>query len=69
MSNWLRKAEEKAGVDRAGWHAFRRGWATLRKSYPLKDVAAAGGWRDTTSLLRAYTHSDPETILGVVNHR
>ena len=42
---WLRLAEEKAALDHvagSGWHAFRRAWATLRKSYPLKDVAAAG---------------------------
>ena len=66
---WLRLAEEKADLDRingSGWHAFRRAWATLRKSYPLKDVAAAGGWKDTVSLLKAYQHADPETILGVV---
>ena len=71
MSRWLRKAEKKAGIDRVvgwGWHAFRRGWATARKGFPLTDVAEAGGWRDTASLLTAYTHADPETVLGVVVH-
>jgi hypothetical protein len=34
------------------WHIFRRVWATERKDLPLKDVAAAGGWRDTSTLLR-----------------
>jgi hypothetical protein len=48
------------------WHAFRRGWATARKPYPLKDVAAAGGWRDTATLLRCYQHADPESTLAVV---
>jgi len=29
-------------------------------------VAAAGGWKDTVSLKRAYQHADPDTILSVV---
>ena len=75
---WLRLAEERADLDRikgAGWHAFRRAWATLRKEFPLKDVAAAGGWRDTTSLLRAYMHSDsiphplPHSESGSISER
>lgn len=69
VSRWLREAEEEANLEKipgGGWHAFRRAWATARKNYPLKDVAVAGGWKDTTCLLRAYTHSDPETVLGVV---
>ena len=28
------------------WHAFRRLWATERKAFPVKGVAAAGGWKD-----------------------
>jgi hypothetical protein len=28
--------------------------------------AAAGGWKDTSSLKRAYEQADPETILKVV---
>jgi hypothetical protein len=34
---------------------------------PLKDVAAAGGWKDTASLLACYHHADPETAFRVVN--
>lgn len=48
------------------WLARLRGWATERKTYPLKDVAAAGGWKDTQSLLNCYTHADPDTVLSVV---
>ena len=44
---------------------FRRVWATERKDLPLKDVAAAGGWRDTTTLLR-YQQPDEETLREVV---
>jgi hypothetical protein len=45
---WLRRAEELAEVahlDGGAWHPFRRGRATLRKSYPDVDVARTGGWR------------------------
>jgi hypothetical protein len=38
-----------------------RNWATERKELPLKDVAAAGGWKDVTTLLTCYQHAD-ETI-------
>ena len=47
------------------WHMFRRVWATERKDYPLKDVAAAGGWRDTSTLLR-YQQPDTATMRRVV---
>ena len=70
VGRWLRKAEEKAELTHlpgGGWHAFRRGWATARKHFPLKDVAEAGGWKDTASLQRSYTHTDPRTVFGVVN--
>ena len=44
------------------WHALRRKWATERKGYPINDLAAAGGWRDTPTLLASYLQTDPETI-------
>lgn len=44
---------------------FRRVWATERKDLPLKDVAAAGGWRDTTTLLR-YQQPDEATLRRVI---
>lgn len=68
--NWIRRAEKLAGVPelRGGkWHPFRRGWATARKHYPLKDVAEAGGWRDTGTPQRSYLHTDAATVLPVVN--
>jgi len=66
----LLKAEKAAGlehIDGAGWHAFRRAWATRRKHFPLKDVAAAGGWKDTAALRECYQHADAGTVLDVVN--
>jgi hypothetical protein len=48
------------------WHTWRRKWATERKDLPLKDVAAAGGWRDFRTLLRSYQQVDSTTIVRVV---
>ena len=48
------------------WHAYRRKWATERKDLPLKDVAAAGGWKDVTTLLTCYQHADEATMLKVM---
>ena len=67
--NYLRQAEAAAGVDKLDgslWHAYRRKWATERKELPLKDVAAAGGWKDLTSLLTCYQHADEATMLKVM---
>ena len=66
---WLREAEELAGLEpQKGslWHAYRRKWATERKHLPDVDVAAAGGWRETGSLKRAYQQTDEATMLAVV---
>ncbi len=68
-ARWLRDAEELAELEpQEGslWHAFRRGWATARKYLPDVDVAAAGGWKETTSLKRAYQQADQDTMLEVV---
>ncbi len=71
LDAWLRRAHRKAGVEpRPGglWHPIRRKWVTERKGYPLKDVAAAGGWRDEQTVLRAYQQADAETVRQVVLH-
>lgn len=59
---WLMEAERLAGIthqQHAGWHAFRRGWATARKHLPLQDVMKAGGWTDEATLMRSYQHATP----------
>jgi hypothetical protein len=53
-SNWLQRAYELSRaqkLDGSLWHAFRRLWATERKGLPVKDVAAAGGCKDITTLI------------------
>lgn len=67
--DYLRQAEAAAGVEKLHgglWHAYRRKWATERKELPLKDVAAAGGWKDVTTLLTCYQHADEATMLKVM---
>lgn len=67
---WLARAEGFAKLPhqaQSGWHAFRRGWATARKHMPLKDVAAAGDWRDIGTPLRNYQQSDRASRLAVIN--
>jgi hypothetical protein len=34
----------------------------------VKDVAAAGGWRDEGTMLKSYQQADPETVRRVVLH-
>jgi hypothetical protein len=56
-TNWLRKAEEWAGLphQRGGlWHAYRRLWATERKHLPDVDVAEVGGWTGTIAMKQSY---------------
>jgi hypothetical protein len=50
------------------WHSIRRKWATERKGYPVKDVAAAGGCKTGEVLVTSYQQADAETIKNVVLH-
>lgn len=69
LDRWLRRGLGKAGITplKGGlWHALRRKWATERKGYPVKDVAAAGGWRDERTMLTSYQQVDADTVKRVV---
>jgi hypothetical protein len=50
------------------WHAYRAGWATSRKTVPIQDVAAAGGWKTNQIVQDLYQQADPSTILKAVLH-
>ncbi|MDQ3516538.1 MAG: hypothetical protein M3403_07185 [Gemmatimonadota bacterium] len=66
----LAQAERHAGLaklDGSLWHAYRRKWASERKHLPLVDVAAAGGWKDTKTLVSCYQHADRDTMLAVMS--
>lgn len=70
FDKWLNVAEVKAELpklDGSLWHAYRRKWAIERKQLPVKDVAAAGGWKDVNTLLEVYQHSDEESVLAVTS--
>jgi integrase len=56
-----------AEADGSMWHAFRRFWATERRTLPVKDVAAAGGWKDVTTLIECYQQPDSETLRAVAD--
>ncbi len=69
-SDWMKRAYRYAGITRPKgslWHAFRRRWITLRKDYPLRDLAAAAGWEDLPTALM-YQHPDQETLRRVIDH-
>jgi len=68
-TDWLRAAEKLADLEplpHGAWHPFRRRWTSERKHLPLVDVAAAGGWVETTTLQRCYVSADEETLETVV---
>jgi hypothetical protein len=48
------------------WHPFRRKFATERKHMPVIDVAHAGGWKETRTLLQCYQQPDEATLQQVV---
>jgi integrase len=48
------------------FYPYRRAWATARKHLPVSDVAAAGGWKNTATLLTHYMQVDDETMYRVV---
>jgi integrase len=70
FSKWLLAAEAKAKLPKLNgslWHAYRRGWATARKEFPISDVAFAGGWSDAATLVRCYQQPDEATLLRLMS--
>jgi len=70
FDKWLSAAEARANLPKlrgALWHAYRRKWASERKHLSLVDVAAAGGWKDTSTLLTCYMQPDEATLLRVMS--
>lgn len=70
FDKWLRVAEEHAKLPKLEgglWHPYRRKWATEKKPFPIADVMAAGGWKDSATLLRCYQQPDRATLLAVMS--
>lgn len=70
FARWILALEKHAGLSKLDGglrHTFHRKWATERKDLSLKDVAAAGGWKDVGTLLTCYQQADRETMLAVMS--
>ena len=70
FDKWLTVAEQDANLPKLTgslWHSYRRKWASERRHHPLPDVAAAGGWRDQSTLLECYQAPDETAILAVMS--
>lgn len=70
MVKYLLQAERDAGLPKlvgGVWHPYRRKWAMERKHWPMRDVAAVGGWKCLRSLLECYAQADRDTMRAVVN--
>jgi len=48
------------------WHPIVERGETARKHLPITDIAAAGGWKDTETLLTCYLQADTQTLLAVM---
>jgi len=67
----LKRAEKLAElppIERGGYHAYRRAYASERKHLPDVDVARSAGWRDPATTKRSYQHPDPLTTLRVIEN-
>lgn len=72
VRDWWQRMEAIAGLpheDRRGWHSLRRKFASDLKHRPLVDVAALGGWKDTTTITRSYQKADPDTMRSILATR
>lgn len=68
-TKWLRAAEQRAELPKLRgslWHAYRRLWATERKSLPDVDVAEAGGWNGTKAMKLSYQRATAAGVLAAV---
>jgi integrase len=68
---WLTRAEEMAKqpkMDRGGFHAYRRLFASERRHLPAQDVANAGGWRSIKVMRDSYQQADAATVYSVVEN-
>ena len=65
FDKWLNLAERESWLGKVR----RRTMATMRKGLRLKDVAVAGGWSDTETLLRCFQQADAETVKQVMSFR
>lgn len=58
-------------VDGLGWHGLRRKLTDDLKAQglPLKEIAAAGGWKEEQTVLRCYQSADRDRIRDALEQR
>lgn len=69
VDKWLGDMYSAAGMvkpERAGWHSFRRKFATELKDKPIKDVMEVGGWKSEAAYLR-YVQPEKDVQRAIVN--
>src|SRR5437773_725595 len=69
-ADWLKRAYRYAKIERPKGglrHPFRRKRAPERNDYPLRDLAAAGGWEGLLTALM-YQQPDEDTLRHVIDH-
>lgn len=72
VKDWWKRMERLAGLPALkgrGWHSLRRKFASDVKRHSLVDVAAAGGWKDTTTVTKCYMQPDKVTLRHLVETR
>ncbi len=70
--DWWRKAEQLARIPRVkrrGWHSLRRMFANDLRHVPLRDLAALGGWKEPTTVLKVYQSADEATMRAALDSR
>lgn len=68
LTVWFRDLEASIGLPklpRGVWHPYRRKWSKERKHLPVRDVMAAGGWKDIKTFMDSYNEPDMDTMRRV----
>jgi integrase len=70
VDKWPTSLYNAAGLikpARAGWHSFRRKWASERDGYSLAAFKEAGGWASSAALMR-YLKTDKRQVAAVIQN-
>jgi integrase len=70
VDKWPSSLYNAAGLKkpaRAGWHSFRRKWATERDGYSLSILKEAGGWASSAALMR-YLKTDRREVANAIQN-
>ena len=71
-STWWKLAEQRAGLEPKrgrGWHSLRRKFASDLMDLPLKVLCDLGGWKEASTVLRCYQHTDEVQLRTALDSR